>query len=830
MENTFKYMKNKPQELDTILKMIEKLNIAKLNYSIQELQALNILVDEKRDENKRILVEARDYLNICDELLNARKYSSSKLRRLYNNSLEKREVDENINIDLSDLKSKIYTLADLSFKANKLTKWVCKRAEDIIIGENKENDSLKKVIKRLKLIYRSSNSESTKRLPVEDELYKLSKEVNSNDYKGWNDNIEAGISNENVIKAMYNDLCQIWNVENVLYEIKSQLNTELLKCLIQDNYNEFKNWGFHKDEKGMFVLVLDHKEIAERYGYHIPDLNRVLSDDLIEQIKKQNLQFEFSFTNSVRKNSLDRIKEKIDGKSFLQGYKTKLIDLLKEVNFDNYTENEYGLMLELYTLGKFLSVGTYKRIAQEYPDLEKKCQQLKELVSPSKDSKQDLSNINVKEYQTKYERDIKEQIEERLEKTRKIYIQYGSNLDINASIYALRKHMRDEFGISDIQIVKIDAGEQINDKGLLIDAGTLEGIEGFSKNYKGRKSINANVLKAQKSACGVLSQYGFDIPSKIVQYADTVISDERILMPRYGLNIIRYLTGKKLFDFANAKREDGTYLIETELTDDELKQYSTISSKSNTNVDLLSLCKKREEQIKNDIKEIKDNIHIIHSENGDKYVAVIDHMINCGAMISYSLGCDYYVSIASKQEDFATSSLDLYETDKNVPKATFTVNANPKKGDGKLPKELLDYCEQLRDEGENDVLKMVTVNGKNDEKPFIKPTGDMVVFGGPKTPHLFVTLKEALDDDIDIKEEIMYELTDRLEAKVMKKDEREDVIKKSIEQWKSINAQTLSKMILSDTVLTLNDVESQGRMINSIIKEKEREENDITSN
>ena len=91
-------------------------------------------------------------------------------------------------------------------------------------------------------------------------------------------------------------------------------------------------------------------------------------------------------------------------------------------------------------------------------------------------------------------------------------------------------------------------------------------------------------------------------------------------------------------------------------------------------------------------------------------------------------------------------------------------------------------------------------------------------------------LGDALDDDIDIKEEIMCELTDRLEAKVMKKDEREDVIKKSIEQWKSINAQTLAKMILSDTVLTLNDVESQGRMINSIIKEKEREENDITSN
>lgn len=68
---------------------------------------------------------------------------------------------------------------------------------------------------------------------------------------------------------MYNDLCQIWNIENVLYEIKGQLNTQLVRCLVQDNYKEFQNWEFQKDENNMWVLNLDSSEIALRYGYQL---------------------------------------------------------------------------------------------------------------------------------------------------------------------------------------------------------------------------------------------------------------------------------------------------------------------------------------------------------------------------------------------------------------------------------------------------------------------------------------------------------------------------------------------------------------------------------
>ena len=510
---------------------------------------------------------------------------------------------------------------------------------------------------------------------------------------------------------------------------------------------------------------------------------------------------------------------------------------MKSVDLENYTQNEYGKVNELYILGKLMSVGTRDRLVAEYPELEKQFDLLKELVNPSRARKHDLSDIDVKNYQTAYEKFIMEQIEEILKSTKTIYMQKGNNLDKQASKYAIRKHMKDKYGI-DIQVIEIDAGEKIEGDGLFVDAGKLEGIEGYGKGFKGRKrrfTINANASRAQKSTCVVLSQYGFYVPEKIVQYADGV-SDERILVPRYGVNVSRNLIGQKLFAFAEARRADGTYLFETELTDEELKQYSTEPKKGKKGgTNLLEICKERQRQIERDTKEIVENIHVIHTEQGEKYVAVMDHIINCGAMISYSLGCDYYVSVANERLEGTNKKDDHY----NANRATFTVDANPKKGDGRLPEQLLEWCRELRDKGKNDIFKMVTVpreeddtlRRKKDETPFVKPTGDMVVFGGPKTPHLFVEFNDekSLSSDETLKEAIICELTDLLGARVMKGEDRQLVVKQSIDEWENIGAKTLAYRILVGSELTLTDVENEINTIENIAKEKGGIEHDITS-
>lgn len=843
MDNVnFNYINNKPYKLKRILPILEKLDTAKLSYSVQELQSMDVLNDENTEENERILRDASNYINLSNVILENKLYNN-RIMGMVEKYIEKRGLSDNIDINLSDLKNKIFTLLDLSFKANKVTKLVCEEAIDGIVRNNLSstpNERLQKVIGKLKSIYNKKSSETGKRINLEEELSKLKKEIEKNaGYKGWNINISNKLSDEETLKALYNDLFPIWNVENVLYEIKGQLNTQLLRCLIQDNYNEFINWGFEKDKNDNWVFNIDSSQVIERYGFHIKksDLSYILSGNLIEQVVKESLKYNFKFTEDVKKHNMNRIKEKIDGDKFLIGFKASIVKLLNEVDLTNYTENNYNSILKLYTLGKFLTVGAYTRLSEEFPDLKEQIILLKELVSLQKISQKDLSSIDVKNYKTKYQQDIMEQIEEKLTRTKTIYIQSGSNLDINASIYALRKHMRDKFGILDIKVIKINAGEEISNNGLFIDAGTLEGNKNLNQNYHGGKIINANVSQAQKSACGVLNQFGIYVPHKIVQYADIVITDELILNSRYGVNLIRLLENKQLFEFAEARREDGAYLIELELTDEELEKWGLVEKH-----------KKRNEDIQKAIKEIKENIHVIHTDKEDKYVVVMDHYVNCGAMVSYALGCDYYVSVESEKPEFSDSKEDLYKSNTNIPIATFAVTANTSKGDGKLPDNLLKWCEELRDNGENDVLKMKIVNTKQqrreikEQKPFVKKTKDMVVFGGLKTPNLFVTLKESFDCDRNIKEVIIDEITDILGAKVISKEKVLEGMKNNMTTWKNerakiivekilfdnIKAKSMAEMVLCDNEITVTDFEQEGSILNRT--QKGRDEHDITSN
>lgn len=817
----FNYIRmNNMSQIDAILQEIAKLNLAKLNYSIQELQSMNILDKRKVIENKRILEETNEFLNSATNISGIEeKYGklNATSRYTYEKSIIPKNVSESINVDLSTLKETVFTLADISFKANKYTKWLCEGAIDDIANNN---ESFKKLLWKLKGIYNRANREDDEKINVKEELKILGQNLSDNEDKEWKENLKISINDEKstqkFVQVLYSELTPIWDTESILYEIKNQLNKQLVRCLVNDNYKTFTNWGFSKDEYGKWVLNFDPKEAYERYAFHVPDLRKILNKNLIRTIiTYRKFEYMREFTRSIRKNNLDRIKEKNNMKITLMHSRDRFVGLLRRENID----------LDQYTMAKFMSKKDFEYIKKEYPELEEKCEMLEELFEPQENLKANERTVAQVKGNTGYEELIRTKIEQNLIKNRKIFVQYGENLDKSASIYALEKHMKDKFGIDDIEVIEINAGERempYEKQGVVIDAGKLLGNNFFSNEIG---EINANVKKAQKSACGVLNQYGIYVPSKIIQYADTVIYDERSLDARYGVNLSRKLKGEELFEFAEAKREDGKYLMESYLTDEELEKYH-----------LTEEYKKRDSQIKRAMPDIIENIYTFNYHGIEKRICMVDHYINCGAMISYSLGCDYYASISDKQADFIDSSKNLYEEDRAIPKATFSITANPQKGNKKLPIAIIKYCRKLKNKGENDVLKMITISSQNEEsikeqQPFIKPTKDMVVFGGPKAPNLFVTLKHPEQED-NISETIMYEISDILGIKTIKLDKKKEMIEDNTKNWKNIRAKTLIEKLLKQieySKVGLRDVQKEGKELLELSKER-GEKIDIRAN
>lgn len=379
----------------------------------------------------------------------------------------------------------------------------------------------------------------------------------------------------------------------------------------------------------------------------------------------------------------------------------------------------------------------------------------------------------------------------------------GENLDKRASIYALKKHMQ-KFGITHIEIEEINAGEK-RSGGLTIDAGNLTGLEGFNPRYLGRKSVNGKVNQGQPSTCGVLAACGIEVPYKIVEHADR-ITDERIINARYGAALSRNLTGQKLFDFAEKIRDDGTYLMDSTLTDEELKEWG-----------LEEICRKREEEIKRDTEAISKNIYYFIDENGqERKVCIVDYATNCGSFIAYSLGCDYYISVCDREKCPWHDSGNTTDASLNMPMATFTICANPEKGDGKIPEIVLKYFQNLRDSGQNENLKVISTEGREiKNNPYIKPDKTMVVLGGYKVTDIYIILKDSskLDDEYGITEYMIDELSDLIGASVLSKDKREDYIRTSIDGWKNEDAKRVANEILGDIIepITLSGVEEIGR-------------------
>lgn len=787
-----------------------KLHRAKASYSLQELQSINVLNENGIEENQRILEDANQFLNVATNISALKKNNKEdiKNREMFGEFIEEKDIDEEIQINLTDLENKIYTIADLAFKSNKYTKWLC---EEAIFLLTDNNYAFGKILRQMKTIYNKVNTQTRVKSDLKEELNILAKDIRNGQYEGWEENVQTNLPKEELedyITNLYADISQIWDVENVLYEMKTSLSKQLVTCLIKDEKNlnnqKFAEWGFELDEsigkEGMWVLNFSPNSSIDRYAFHIPNLAKILSQNLKRNVKGFKIyNYQLHFTSTVRKNNLDKIKNKFDNKELIEKNKKDIIEMFSRQNVDT----------EQYTIAKFMEKEDFENLTKEYPHLKQRCDELKGLTTTKRES----NNIEDDNRYTEYEEDARKQIEENIKRYKRIYIQYGENLDKYAAIYALRKHMKSK-GIDDIEVIQINAGEDrknIKQKGLFIDAGFLRGCSSLATNFKGSKEINANEARAERSASGVLSQFGIYVPKKIVQHADEVIDDERTIDARYGLHLCRKLRGEKLFDFAKERREDGTYLIESTLTDEELNKWG-----------LYNEYQKREEELQRDTRIIADNIYTINESN--KHICIVDKYVNCGSWIAYSLGCDYYLSISDTKADFVKKSESFFDNEKLISKATFCMLANPKKGDGKLPNNIIKWCEQLRDDGENNKFKMITINRKgqsiNSQKPFISPKQDKAIFGGLKTPNLFVTSKNK---EKDVAQALFEELKSAIGFEKTTIEEKEEVIDESTKNWKHVHSrQIIDKLLqeIKDLELTRTQIYTAGQELLDLTNER----------
>ena len=306
---------------------------------------------------------------------------------------------------------------------------------------------------------------------------------------------------------------------------------------------------------------------------------------------------------------------------------------------------------------------------------------------------------------------MRETIIEQLKKKPKIAIQQGNNLDINASIYAIQKFLIDNGIIQnkeELEVVRIKAG-MFEPNALNIDTGSLNGIA--IKNLK----INADENLGEKSACSILARLGFYVPKQIIENAD-VVYDKKILNSRYGLVLARQLKDEKLFEFAESiRKETGEPLITSFLTDDEIQKFG-----------LTDFYQKRKKDIDEAQSIISENIYYLPN---NKKIAIIPRFLNYGSFIAYSQKIDYYCSIGKGKENAGI---------------TFAITSNPHTGNGKLPKELIDFGYALRSQYSIEEF---------DSGVFVSQNYDKIIAGGPKnqdfTIYANMDSNEALEQFIN---------------------------------------------------------------------------------
>lgn len=293
----------------------------------------------------------------------------------------------------------------------------------------------------------------------------------------------------------------------------------------------------------------------------------------------------------------------------------------------------------------------------------------------------------------------KESIINKLKKDGIVVTHFGDDLDNTACIEALRR----ESGV-DLEVERVPAGQFITGR-VNIDTGGHRG----SWERGNTIVIDGDPAKGIRSAIMQLKILGFKVPEPIVELADVMIIDSRLLEPAYGLILAKYLAPSKLFSFA----EKG--LLQKKLTESELQEYGLEEG--------YQIQKKIITDTKNDIEYFR---------NGDTVIA--EKYVPLGAAASYAMGCRYYASISPHRSGNGV---------------TFAITSKP---GIKLPDIVLDWGKKLSEEYRLD---------SNSSSVYVEPGGSMIIAGGQKNPEF--SLPCTVDD---IKEKIKALLLDEKEANV----------------------------------------------------------------
>lgn len=234
-------------------------------------------------------------------------------------------------------------------------------------------------------------------------------------------------------------------------------------------------------------------------------------------------------------------------------------------------------------------------------------------------------------------------------------------------------------------------------------------IKTFSSDeLKMREAIIEQLKKKPKIA--IQQGNNLDINASIYAIQKFLI-DNGIIQSKEELEVVRIKAG--MFE-PNALNID-TGSLNGILTDDEIQKFG-----------LTDFYQKRKKDIDEAQSIISENIYYLPN---NKKIAIIPRFLNYGSFIAYSQEIDYYCSIGKEKENAGI---------------TFAITSNPHTGNGKLPKELIDFGYALRSQYSIEEFGSGV---------FISQNYDKIIAGGPKnqdfTIYANMDSNEALEQFIN---------------------------------------------------------------------------------
>ena len=501
----------------------------------------------------------------------------------------------------------------------------------------------------------------------------------------------------NIDRLGEEDLKVINAYKEILYDIKQECVRQAIVTLTTDkDAIDNGSWGIDKDKETYLFTYLDDEQVIP-FSFHIPPrCYRTFSREIMSKIEKgeYSIDKENRIRNEKTRQALKKLckKQILEEPRMLRPADRSIVESALKVNKSTQKASNQLSEVELI-LYKVLGDLAYEQDEEE-------------INSTMQTQPQEAEEVH-----KKIINDIKRS-------NGIVVTQYGENLDLHSIIATLQYYFDNnepELGIK-IKREMIDTGKGSN-KHLTIDAGKLTG----NKNINSNKSaeINANQRKGQRSAVSILAENGFYVPRMIVKYADSVISDERVLDPFNGCVLSREVPIDKLFEFAEEKdTKTNKYLMESSLNEKQLKKY-----------DLYDFAMKQKSNLENIIKIISQNSYCIN-QNGKKIkIAVVPNFLYNGSNIAYALGYDAYISITPHKR---------YGT-----KSTFSMALNPNAKDLK-GQNLLISENVIKNLNEKiPVYNMDETTGNKQRKEiFVLPNKKLASVGGPKFPGLYAD-KEA---------------------------------------------------------------------------------------